>query len=107
MSDGEGNFLAIATDSVEATLNADGNSWSGAYSATVADPNGDALFVGGGAVRATRIAVQPLTTPAAVTPVAQRDSPRDGVPSERCPCRGARGVSRPGPPSRLMGVGVL
>ena len=64
VSDGQGTFLAAATDSVEATLAADGGSWSGPYSASVADPDGNALFVGGGTVRATRITVQPLATPA-------------------------------------------
>jgi hypothetical protein len=64
VSDGEGDFLATATDSVEATLEADGNAWRGAYSATVADPSGEVIFVGGGTVEATRITVQPLATPA-------------------------------------------
>ena len=68
VTDGEGNFLAVVTDSVEATLNADGNSWSGHYSASVADPDGNILYVGGATVQATRITVQPLATPAAATP---------------------------------------
>ena len=68
VSDGQGNFLATATDSVEATLSTDGDSWSGAYNATVADPDGNVLFVGGGTVQATRLTVQPLATPAAGTP---------------------------------------
>lgn len=72
VSDGQGNFLATATDSVQATLDADGDSWSGSYSATVADPSGSVIFVGGGTVQATRITVQPLATPAAGTPVASR-----------------------------------
>jgi hypothetical protein len=71
VTDGEGNFLAIATDSVEATLGADGNSWSGRYSATVADPDGNVLYVGGATVQATRLTVQPLAPPAAGTPAAQ------------------------------------
>jgi hypothetical protein len=70
VTDGQGNFLASVTDSVEVTLGADGNSWSGSYSATVADPDGNVLFVGGGTVQATRITVQPLATPAAGTPAA-------------------------------------
>jgi hypothetical protein len=69
VSDGQGNFLAIGTDSAQATLDGDGNAWSGRYSATVADPEGNVLFVGGGAVQATRITVQPLATPAG-TPTA-------------------------------------
>ena len=70
VTDGEGNFLAIVTDSVEATLGADGNSWSGPFSSTSADPSGNILFVGGGTVEAARITVQPLATPAAATPAA-------------------------------------
>jgi hypothetical protein len=69
VSDGEGNFLAVVTDSVKATLAVDGNAWSGAYSATVAYPNGNVLYVGGSTVEATRITVQPLATPAG-TPTA-------------------------------------
>jgi hypothetical protein len=70
VTNGEGNFLASATDSVEASLGVDGDSWSGSYSATVADPSGNILFVGGGTVQATRITVQPLATPRAGTPTA-------------------------------------
>ena len=57
---------------MQATLDADGDSWSGSYSATVADPSGSVIFVGGGTVQATRITLQPLATPAAGTPVASR-----------------------------------
>lgn len=70
VTDGEGNLLAEVTDSVEATLAPGGAAWSGAYSATVNDPDGNALYVGGATVRAERITVQPLATPAAATPVA-------------------------------------
>jgi hypothetical protein len=69
VSDGHGKLLATATDSVEASLGADGDRWSGAYSATVADPDGNVLFVGDGTVRATRITLQPLATPPPGTPV--------------------------------------
>ncbi len=65
VTDGEGNFLAVVTDSVVATLDASGDAWSGTYSASVADPNGNVLYVGGSTVEATRITVQPLATPAA------------------------------------------
>lgn len=68
VSDGEGNFLATVTGTVEATLGTDGNSWSGPFSSTSADPAGTVLFVGGGSVRATRITVQPLATPATGAP---------------------------------------
>jgi hypothetical protein len=64
VTDREGNFLAVVTDSVEVTLGADGDSWSGPYSATVADPGGKVLYVGGATLQATRITVQPLATPA-------------------------------------------
>jgi hypothetical protein len=70
VSDGEGNFLAIVTDSVEATLGADENSWHGSYSAVVADPDGNVLYVGRATVQAARITVQPLATPVAGTPTA-------------------------------------
>ena len=69
VSDGEGNFLVTVTDSVEMTLSADGDSWSGPFSSTSADPTGNVLFVGGGTVAAQRITVQPLATPLA-TPAA-------------------------------------
>lgn len=69
ISDGEGNFLWVVTDSVEMTLGADGNSWSGPYSSTTADPDGNVLFISPGTAEATRITVQPLATPMA-TPAA-------------------------------------
>jgi hypothetical protein len=69
VSDGQGIFLATVTDSIEATLGADGTSWSGPYSGTVAAPSGTVLFVGGGTIQATRITVQPLATPAAGLPL--------------------------------------
>jgi hypothetical protein len=70
VTDGEGNLLAIVTDSVAANLGADGDSWSGSYSATVADPDGKVLYVGGATVQAARITVQPLARPQAGTPTA-------------------------------------
>lgn len=70
VTDGQGTFLTTVTDSVEVTLGADGTSFSGPFSGTVADPSGNVLFVGGGTVQATRITVQPLATPAAGTPAA-------------------------------------
>jgi hypothetical protein len=69
VTDGDGNLLAIVTDSVEAIFGADGDSWSGSYSATVVDPDGNVLYVGGATVQATRIRVQPLAMPAS-TPTA-------------------------------------
>jgi hypothetical protein len=63
VTDAQGNFLAVVTDSVEATLGSGGDAWSGTYSATVADPDGNVLYVGGGSVEATRMMVQPLATP--------------------------------------------
>ncbi len=67
VTDGEGTLLAVVTDSVEATLTPDGKTWSGSYSATVNDPDGNQLYVGGAKVRAGRITVQPLA--AAASPV--------------------------------------
>jgi hypothetical protein len=72
VSDAQGNFLAVATDSAQATLSADGSSWHGAYSATVADPGGNVIFVGDGRVEAARITPQSLATPATGTPGAQQ-----------------------------------
>ncbi len=70
VTDAEGNFVAIVTDSIELTLGADGDSWSGQFSSTTTDPSGTVLFVGGGTGQATRITVQPLATPPAGTPAA-------------------------------------
>ena len=69
VTDGEGTLLAVVSDSVEATLDSAGNAWSGLYSATVNDPDGNELYVGGATVQAERITVQPVATPAA-TPAA-------------------------------------
>ena len=69
MTDGEGNFLGIITDSIEVTLAPDGASWSGPFSSTTTDPSGNVLFVGTGTVEAKQITVQPLATPIA-TPAA-------------------------------------
>ncbi len=65
VTDGEGHFIAIVTDSVEMNLGANGATWSGRFSSTTTDPTGKVLYVGGGTVKATRITVQPLATPAA------------------------------------------
>lgn len=71
MTDGEGNFLGVVTDSAEMTLGAAGTSLSGPFSSSTADPAGNVLFVVGGTVEATRITVQPLATPVpAGTPAA-------------------------------------
>ncbi len=69
VTDGEGNFLAVVTGSVEATLADDGDAWSGPFSSSSADPAGTVLYTGGGTVTAARIMVQPLAAPAA-TPAA-------------------------------------
>ena len=69
ITDGEGNFMWVVTDSVEMTLDPDGTSWSGPYSSTTADPSGNVLSIAPGTAEATRITVQPLATPAA-TPAA-------------------------------------
>jgi hypothetical protein len=65
IADGQGNFLWVVTDSVEMTLGPDGNSWSGPYSSTTADPTGNVLATVPGTAEATRITVQPVATPAA------------------------------------------
>jgi hypothetical protein len=69
VTDGEGNFLVVVTDSVEMTLSPDGTSFSGPFSSTSTDPTGTVLYVGTGTVEARRITVQPLATPLA-TPAA-------------------------------------
>ena len=86
ITDGEGNFLVVVTDSVEMTLGADGNSWRGPYSSTTADPTGTVLNVGTGTAEARRITVQPLATPLA-TPVACTAASTLEVP---CPQRERR-----------------
>lgn len=70
VSDVEGNLLVTVTNTLEATLGADGISWSGSFSSTSTDPAGNVLYVGTGTVQATRITVQPLATPPAGTPAA-------------------------------------
>ena len=60
VTDGEGTLLAVVTDSVEASLAAGAETWSGSYSATVNDPDGNPIYTGGATVRATRIKVQPV-----------------------------------------------
>jgi hypothetical protein len=68
VTDGEGNFLVIVTDSIEVALGDDGNSFSGQFSSMSTDPVGAVLYVGEGTVEGTRITVQPLATPLA-TPI--------------------------------------
>jgi hypothetical protein len=65
ITDGEGNFLGVVTDSVEAALEPGGASWSGPFSSTTTDPAGKVLYIGNGMAEATRITVQPLATPVA------------------------------------------
>jgi hypothetical protein len=65
IADGAGNFLWVVTDSVEMTLGPDGNSWSGPYSSTTADPGGNVLATVPGTATATRLTVQPVAMPAA------------------------------------------
>ena len=69
MTDGEGTFIGVITDSIEVTFDPASDSWSGPFSSTTTDPAGNLLFVGTGTVEARRITVQPLATPAA-TPAA-------------------------------------
>jgi hypothetical protein len=69
ITDGEGNFLGVVTDSIEVTFDPDSDSWSGPFSSTTTDPSGQVLYIGEGTVEATRITVQPLATPLA-TPAA-------------------------------------
>jgi len=69
VSDGEGNLLAEVTDSVQAAMSQDGNSWEGSYQASVADPEGSIIYEGEGIVGATRIEVQiPAPPQASPTP---------------------------------------
>ena len=80
IADGAGNFLWVVTDSVEMTLGPAGDSWRGPYSSTTADPGGNVLFVGPGTAASTRIAVQPVATPAAM-PAGFREDARYGCSS--------------------------
>ena len=69
VSDGEGSLLAEVTDSVQAAISQDGNSWDGSYQASVADPEGRVIYEGEGIVHATRIEVQiPAAPRASPTP---------------------------------------
>jgi hypothetical protein len=65
LTDGEGNFLWVVTDSVEMTLGPGGDTWSGPYTSTTADPSGTVLGSSPGEAAATRITLQPLATPEA------------------------------------------
>jgi hypothetical protein len=65
ITDADGDFLWVVTDSVEMTLSPDGSSWSGPYSSTTADPDGNVLGSAPGEAEATRITLQPLATPEA------------------------------------------
>lgn len=70
ITDGQGHFLGTTTISAQVTLGADGNALHGPFSVTAADPGGKTIFQGTGTVQATRITVQPMTTPAMGTPAA-------------------------------------
>jgi hypothetical protein len=66
VSDMQGHFLTSETISIQATLGADGNTFSGIFSVSVADPSGKVVAEVTGTVQGTRITLQPITaSPAA------------------------------------------
>lgn len=69
-TDLKGNFLGTATINARLTLGADGNSFSGPFTVTAADPSGKVVAQVSGTVKATRIVLQPLGTPVSGTPAA-------------------------------------
>jgi hypothetical protein len=66
ITDAAGNLMWIVTDSVEMTLGPDGDSWSGPYSSTTADPDGNVLGTAPGTAEATRLTLQPFVSPAVI-----------------------------------------
>jgi hypothetical protein len=66
VSDLQGNFLTVETISVQATLGADGNTLSGTFSVSVADPSGKVVAEVTGTLQGTRITLEPI----AATPTA-------------------------------------
>lgn len=70
VADAQGNYLGAETISEEWTLGADGNSISGRFRVAAVDPSGKVVSLVSGTVQGTRIALQPLASPAAGTPAA-------------------------------------
>lgn len=64
-ADERGTFLGTVTYVVSATLDADGHSLSGEFTASVADPTGTEVAAFTGTIAATRVTLQPLGTPVA------------------------------------------
>lgn len=70
VSDLQGNFLTSETISLQATLGADGNTFSGIFSVSVADPSGKIVAEVTGTVQGTRITLQPITASPTGSPAA-------------------------------------
>jgi hypothetical protein len=69
-TDENGNYLGTVTVPAVLDMNSDGQRLSGPFTYAVADPAGKVVASGTGTAEGTRIAVEPLGTPAAGTPSA-------------------------------------
>jgi hypothetical protein len=70
VSDLQGNFLTVETISIQATLGADGNTFSGIFSVSVADPSGKVVAEVTGTVQGTRITLEPIEVTPTGSPAA-------------------------------------
>jgi len=68
-TDESGNYLGTVTVPAVAEVSSDGQGLSGSFTYDVADPSGNVVASGDGTLEGTRLAVQPMGTPASGTPV--------------------------------------
>jgi len=69
-ADEKGTYLGTVTVHAILDVGDDGRSLSGVFDFEVADPAGKIVATGAGTAEGTRIAVEPMATPAAGTPAA-------------------------------------
>jgi len=69
-TDENGNYLGTVTVPAVLDVSSDGQRLSGPFTYAVADPAGNVVASGTGTAEGTRIAVEPMATPAAGTPSA-------------------------------------